>query len=82
MPTETPTVITDQPTATTTDQPTTATTDQPTTVPTMAIEVVNVVMNNMENYLPTDVVEQDDDARYVIIDHLLFGDLQQFYWYE
>ena len=47
-----------------------------------SIEVVNVVMKNMENYLPTDVVEQDDDARYVIIDHLLFGDLQQFYWYE
>ena len=43
----------------------TVTTDQPPTVPTMAIEVVNVVMNNMENYLPTDVVEQDDDARYV-----------------
>ena len=96
MPTETPTVITDQtptvttdqPTAVTTDQPTAVTTDQPTattsdqspaattvqpptqpapptTAPTMAIEVVNVVMNNMENYLPTDVVEQDDDARYV-----------------
>ena len=58
MPTETPSNST-----ATTDQP-------PTTVPTMAIEVVNVVMNNMENYLPTNVVEQDGDVRYVTIDHL------------
>ena len=58
MPTETPSNST-----ATTDQP-------PTTVPTMTIEVVNVVMNNMENYLPTNVVEQDGDVRYVTIDHL------------
>ena len=63
MPTETPKVITDQTPTATTDQP-------PTTDPTMAIEVVNVVMNNMENYLPTNVVEQDGDVRYVTIDHL------------
>ena len=25
------------------------------------VEVVNVVMNNMENYLPSDVVEQDKE---------------------
>ena len=25
------------------------------------VEVVNVVMNNMENYLPTDVIKQDKD---------------------
>ena len=26
------------------------------------VEVVNVVMNNMENYLPSDVIKQDKDA--------------------
>ena len=25
------------------------------------VEVVNVVMNNMENYLPSDVIKQDKD---------------------
>lgn len=25
------------------------------------VEVVNMVMNNMENYLPSDVVEQDKE---------------------
>ena len=26
------------------------------------VEVVNVVMNNMENYLPSDVIKQDKDV--------------------
>ena len=26
------------------------------------VEVVNVVMNNMESYLPSDVVEQDKET--------------------
>ena len=26
------------------------------------VEVVNVVMNNMENYLPSDVIQQDKDV--------------------
>ena len=26
------------------------------------VEVVNVVMNNMENYLPSDVINQDKDV--------------------
>ena len=26
------------------------------------VEVVNVVMNNMENYLPSDVIRQDKDV--------------------
>ena len=26
------------------------------------VEVVNVVMNNMENYLPSDVINHDNDV--------------------
>ena len=26
------------------------------------VEVVNVVMNNMENYLPSDVIKQEKDV--------------------
>ena len=26
------------------------------------VDVVNVVMNNMENYLPSDVIKQDKDV--------------------
>ena len=26
------------------------------------VEVVNVVMNNIENYLPSDVIKQDKDV--------------------
>ena len=54
-----PVTVSDRPTLT--PIPTAAPpTDQPTPETVDAVEVVNVVMNNMENYLPTDV---EDDAR-------------------
>ena len=49
---------------TSTQTPTTATVpsiDPPGSDTTQDVEVVTVVMNNMENYLPTDVVEEDDE---------------------
>ena len=53
--------VTDSGRSTPTPIPTAAPpTDQPTTETADAVEVVHVVMNNMENYLPTDV---EDDAR-------------------